>query len=281
MVIRHGQPLRSGGWAWNGQFATAADPNASERWRRSDEQWSTNVGCPLCRVLTDGLTSVILLTMNPDPTQQLAAPLTTQREAVNLRSVLLGLVGVDRHQLPSPPSTTLFWPTPTWSAATLPTGLLLFLMLFVILVNAPLHRFAPRYAYSSGELAVAAGHDPGELRSGLPRPDALSARRIWSASSTTPPSVPNTSSLLRKANLSDWLFPSYASSDIAQRGNDPIVQQYVGRALTETDTFAAHFQRCPLACLAPAGHRLGHLPHRPVRLHHLHDGHSPPPVGGE
>jgi len=174
-----------------------------------------------------------------------------QREAVNLRSVILGLVGVVFINSLNAFNITVL-SNSDLIGGSLPTGLLLFLMLFVILINAPLRRFAPRYAFSSGELAVALGMilvSCAVAFLGLMRYLPTHLVKIFYYAAQRP----EYAALLRKANLSDWLFPAYASSDPAQRGNDPIVQEYAGRALTETDTFIAHFQAVPWhAWLQPA-----------------------------
>ena len=160
--------------------------------------------------------------MSLDPTQQPAAPapaLTLQRNPVNLRSALLGLVGVIVINGLTP-FNNLALANSDLIGGYLPTGLLLFLMLFVILINAPLHRFAPRYAYSSGELAVALGMilvSCALPSLGLMRYLPTLLTKIFYYAAQRPEYV----ALLRKANLPDWLFPSFASSDIAQRGKRP------------------------------------------------------------
>ena len=188
--------------------------------------------------------------MDLDPKQP-SSPLAPERNPVNFRSILLGLVGIVIINALTP-FNVLVLVNSDLIGGGLPTGLLLFLMLFVILINAPLHRFASRYAYSSGELAVALGMilvSCALPHLGLMRYLPTHLTKIFYFASQRPEYV----DLLRQANLSDWLFPSYASSDIAQRGNDPIVQDYVGRALTEKNTFAAHFAAVPWhAWLRPA-----------------------------
>src|SRR5947207_9719921 len=82
-----------------------------------------------------------------------AVVVNSPRRAVNLRSVLLGLLGV----------VFICGLTPynDWAVNNtylvgnyLPVGLLLFFLTFLIGVNGPLHRWAPRLAFSPGELAV-------------------------------------------------------------------------------------------------------------------------------
>ncbi len=193
--------------------------------------------------------------MNRAATQQPSLPPTPplgqQRPPVNLRSVLLGLFGVIAINAITPFNNNVL-ANADLIRSYLPVSLLLFLMVFVILINAPLYRFAPRYAYSSAELAVAIGMIlvgcalPG---SGLMRylPGHLTGVSYYAAQN------PDYADLLRKIDLPDWIFPTAATTDIAKRGTDPVVTQYVGRALTDTDTFAAHFSAVPWhAWLRPA-----------------------------
>src|SRR4051812_32789739 len=78
------------------------------------------------------------------------------RRAVNWRGVTLGLVGVVLLCAITPYNNYVMNNNDLVGNA-LPTGMLLFTFVVVLLVNAPLHRFAPRRAFSSGELAVAMG----------------------------------------------------------------------------------------------------------------------------
>ena len=195
--------------------------------------------------------------MNPASTEQSAStapplPLAAPgRDPVNLRSVLLGLFGVIAINAITPFNNHAL-ANACLIRSYLPTGLLLFLMLFVLLINAPLHRFAPRYAFSPSELAVVIGMilvGCALPSSGLMRylPGHLTGIFYYAAQR------PEFADLLHRVNPPDWLFPTFPSSDPVQRGNDPIVRQYVGRALTDTDTFAAHFLAVPWhAWLRPA-----------------------------
>lgn len=195
--------------------------------------------------------------MDPGSTEQSASatsplPLARpQREPVNFRSVLLGLFGVIALNAITPFNNHAL-NNGCLIRSYLPMGLVLFLMLFVLLVNGPLHRFAPRYAFSPSELAVVIGMilvGCALPSSGLMRylPGHLTSIFHHAAQR------PEFADLLRRVNPPDWLFPTFPSSDPVQRGNDPIVQQYVGRAFTDTDTFAAHFMAVPWrAWLRPA-----------------------------
>ncbi|HWI56610.1 MAG TPA: MraY family glycosyltransferase [Bacillota bacterium] len=97
--------------------------------------------------------------MSLDTQQQpatLPSPLAQERHPVSLRSTVLGLVGVIAISALTPFNNLVLANTDL-VGNFLPIGVLLFLMLFVIVVNAPLARFAPRHAFSAGELAVVLG----------------------------------------------------------------------------------------------------------------------------
>ena len=81
---------------------------------------------------------------------------TKTRSPVNWRSVLLGLVGVCFINALTPFNNHVLINT-DMVGSYLPTGLLLFFMAFVVLINAPLNRWIPRQAFNPGEMAVALG----------------------------------------------------------------------------------------------------------------------------
>jgi hypothetical protein len=134
----------------------------------------------------------------------------------------------------------------------LPAGLLTLLILFTMLVNAPLWRFAPRHALSSGELAVSLGMAlvgcafPSE---GLMRylPGHLVA--YWRRASEDY----EVARLMSMLGLPDWLFPSFGVSDPVARGASPIVGDFFGRVPVDTDTFLSHLLAVPWgAWITPA-----------------------------
>src|SRR2546423_11676083 len=78
------------------------------------------------------------------------------RRAVNWRSIAVGLAGVIFISGLTPFNDFAVNNTNLIGSA-LPVGLLLFFLLLVLAVNAPLRRWFPRWALSEGELAVALG----------------------------------------------------------------------------------------------------------------------------
>src|SRR5688572_2775222 len=79
-----------------------------------------------------------------------------QRLPVNLRSVILGIIGVVFICALTPYNDYALNNT-FLIGNFLPIGLLMFFVLFVAVVNAPLWKWAPRHAFGAGELAVALG----------------------------------------------------------------------------------------------------------------------------
>lgn len=175
----------------------------------------------------------------------------TARRPITWRSVTLGLAGVVAINVLTPFNNLVLGNT-DMVGSYLPTGLTLLLFMFVLLVNAPLHRWFPRRALSSGELAVAFAMALVSCALpfvGLMRylPGHLVGLFNWAGQRTEYAQV------LRDAHLSPWLFPTMASSDPAARANDPVVREYLGRAIVAEDTFLAHFMAVPWsAWLVPA-----------------------------
>lgn len=170
------------------------------------------------------------------------------RRPVNGRSVLLGLVGVGAIASLTGYNDYVINNT-NLIGSHLPIGVLGFLLIFILFVNAPLRRWAPAYAFSSAELAVALGMmlvgcaipSVGMMRY---LPGHLTALFSYAASN------PQDYALLRQLDLPDWLFPTFESSDPAVRGYEPIVQHFIGRAPVEADTFVNHFRAVPWSAWA-------------------------------
>ena len=74
--------------------------------------------------------------------------------AITWRSIALGLAGVIFINVLTPFNNHVLANTDLVSSY-LPTGLLLFFCLFIILINAPINRFLPRLALNTSELGIA------------------------------------------------------------------------------------------------------------------------------
>jgi hypothetical protein len=126
----------------------------------------------------------------------------------------------------------------------LPIGLLLFFLMVVLLVNAPLHAWAPRWAMNRRELIVAMSMTlvacglPG---AGLMRYLPSQIVGLWNEGAKNP----EYAAMLDEMALPDWMFPTYAGQTTAERGFDPITQNYFSRVPGVDDSFAARFAAVP------------------------------------
>ncbi len=175
------------------------------------------------------------MTINP--------PLPQERKPVNWRSILLGLCGVVFINALTPFNNHALMNTDL-VGNYLPTGLLLFFMVFLLAVNAPLAKWSPRKAFTQAEMAVALGMTLVGCALpfvGLMRylPGHLTGLFLFASQR------PEYAEVLRNSHLASWLFPTMSSTDIVARGTDPVVRDYAGRALAESDTFWAHLMAVP------------------------------------
>src|SRR5438093_10764691 len=144
------------------------------------------------------------------------------RRPVNLRSVVLGLLGVV--------FTCALTPYNDWVVNNtylvgnyLPIGLLLFFLTFIILINGALWRWRPSWAFGSGELAVAMGM----VMVGCAVPSSGLMRYLPAAliGVTYQPGVePSYVSVFPRLTLPKWMFPSIAATHRADRATGPVVQ---------------------------------------------------------
>ena len=160
-----------------------------------------------------------------EPAADLSA--TARRGPVSWRSVALGLAGV----------VLICGVTPYNDYAlnntflvgnNLPIGVVMLTFLFVLLVNAPLRRWAPRHAVTGGELAVALSMTLagcGLPSSGLMRylPPALVSPYYNALTDRT------FLDLLEQMHLPAWVFPTMHGDGPAQWKNSPVVISYIGR----------------------------------------------------
>jgi hypothetical protein len=156
-----------------------------------------------------------------------AQALPPVRSAVSGRSILLGLIGV----------VLICGLTPYNDYAlnntflvgnNLPIGVVMLSFLFVLLVNAPLHRWWPKQALSSGELSVALSMTLVSCAlpsSGLMRyfPPMLVSPFYYALYNH--PFL----ELLNQMHLPQWIFPRFSGTEPQQWMSDPIVIGYIGR----------------------------------------------------
>ncbi len=110
----------------------------------------------------------------------------------------------------------------------LPIGVVMLSFLFVLLVNAPLHRWLPRHALSAGELSIALSMTLVSCAlpsSGLMRylPPSLVSPFYHSISNR--PFL----DILESMHLPKWIFPAFTGDGPRQWINDPVVIDYIGR----------------------------------------------------
>ncbi|HLL87847.1 MAG TPA: DUF6785 family protein [Tepidisphaeraceae bacterium] len=149
------------------------------------------------------------------------------QRAVTWRSVLLGLTGVVT--ICSLSFYNDFALNNTFLVGNnLPLGVVLLTFLFVVFVNGPLSRFAPRHALSGGELCVAFSMTlvacclPG---SGLWRYFPGSIVVPWYQARDNA----EIRELLLSLDVPDWIYPRFAAPDRARWLSDPIAYGFVNR----------------------------------------------------
>ena len=151
---------------------------------------------------------------------------TSQRSPISLRSILLGLLGV----------TLICGLTPYNDYAlnntflignNLPLGVMM-LLFAVVLINAPLARWWPDRALSSGEIAIAFTMTLVSCSlpsSGLMRylvPNLVVPMRHAAQK-------PEFLTILESMNVPRWLWPTFDSASPREWSSDPVVEGFVGR----------------------------------------------------
>ncbi len=107
----------------------------------------------------------------------------------------------------------------------LPLGVILLIVGFVLLVNAPLHRWAPRWALGAGELSVALSMALVSCTlpsSGLMRyfPASL-VMQFWHARANG-----EFAALLQTMDVPHWIYPNFRGRTLAEWMNDPVMLGY-------------------------------------------------------
>ena len=159
-------------------------------------------------------------------------PTIPVRRAVNLRSVLLGLLGVFFICGLTPYND--FAVGNTYLVGNfMPVGLLLFFLVIVLLINAPLWRWRPRWALGAGELAtvmammlVSCSLPSSGMMRYLP---AHLANIHYHANAK----AVQYGDMLDTLNLPDWAFPTFAGDSVRERANDDVVKYYRSRIPAE------------------------------------------------
>ncbi len=187
----------------------------------------------------------------PESEPTLEGDISLERPAVNWRSILLGFLGV-LFICGLTPYNNYALNNTDLVGSLLPTGLLFFFALFIFAVNAPLYRWQPRYAFTSGELGLALAMTlvsctlpAGGLMRYLPGNliGMISQARVNY----------DYSAMLRQAHLPSWIFPTFKSSDPAVQGGEDVVRFFLHANRADPDTFAARVANVPWsAWITPA-----------------------------
>ena len=154
-------------------------------------------------------------------------PESPPRRLITLRSVLLGLLGVVLINAITPYNDYVL-NNSFFVGNNLPLGLMGIALLFVVLVNGPLSRFAPRRAFTSSELTVA--FSLALVGCALPSSGLMRyLPPMLVAASAQPAAMPDVRAMVQSMNLPQWMFPTLSGTSIDERANDPIITGYVGR----------------------------------------------------
>jgi hypothetical protein len=164
---------------------------------------------------------------NVDPTSQPTAPTPARSRAITLRSIVVGLLGVLFICVLAPFNDYALNNT-LLVGNFLPVGVLLSILVVVIVVNAPLHRYFPKHALRSGELAVSLAMMLASCAiptSGFMRyvPASIIGIHISAADDA------RFAAAVRSSGLKDWVLPSFERTDPAQRGMEGIARNYHNR----------------------------------------------------
>ncbi len=165
---------------------------------------------------------------------------TARRLPVNARSVATGLLATVLIAAAAPYNDLLVANT-FLIGGTMPIGLLVFFLLLIVLLNAPLRRWAPRMALTGGELGVALAI--GLVGCAVPAVGFHnyvmgSLIGLWHGAGQNVQAA----QLLNSLNLPAWLFPHAHTSDALRAAMEPAISQYVGRVPAgETAPWGAWF----------------------------------------
>ncbi len=165
----------------------------------------------------------------------LSDTVSQQRSAVNLRSVLVGMVGVIILSAIAP-FNDLVLANSAMIGGSLPVGAVFLFCCFAILVNGPLSRFAPGRAMSTGELAVV--FIMVLVSSAIPTRGLM---QMWPATvigvSYHGGENADYRSVLKLLALPNWFWPGTT----AERGpTDPLIAWFYGRMPDSATTTDVH-----------------------------------------
>jgi hypothetical protein len=184
------------------------------------------------------------MTHRPATTALGTAPdAAVSRRPVNWRSVSLGLLGVVVIAALTPYNDWVAGNT-SFIGSHLPTGVLLLLLSFIALINAPLRTLRPHLAMSSGELAVVLGM----MLVGCALPNAGLMRYLpGNLTGLWKPAGGDAEirGLLETLDLPDWMFPTFTTSQVGQRASDPVNAYFYNRTPFVESNFSSQIAAVP------------------------------------
>jgi hypothetical protein len=183
--------------------------------------------------------------MSHTAAQQTATPAAAGKAAsvVSLRAVLLGLTGV-LFICGLTPYNDYVLDNTFLVGNFLPIGLVLFMLLLVLGVNALLHRLIPSRALRGGEMAVILGMTLISCTlpsSGLMRYLPATLVGVYQHAGIDG----DYGRIFRELNLPDWMFPRFESDRFEDRVNDPVLKDYWGRVQIDQPNFRSNIAAVP------------------------------------
>ncbi len=164
----------------------------------------------------------------PPSGQPQSSPSTPRHNPVSWRSISVGLLGVFLICAFTPYNDFVMGNT-YLVGNFMPIGLLLFFMLFLLLANAPLHRWLPRQALTGGELAVALGMvlvSSTIPSSGLMRylpPTLVGFNYLASTGGER-------LTILEELDLPEWMFPARTGEMLQEQAGSAVIRDFHGRS---------------------------------------------------
>ncbi len=149
------------------------------------------------------------------------------RPAVTFRAVLVGLAGVCLIAAVGPYNDLLLENT-FLIGGNMPLGMLVLMLLLLVFVNGPLSRWAPRYAFSGGELSVILGMMLVSCAVPLVGFTSYIIGMLEGIKHNAGSQF-EVATLLSKLHLPEWVFPAVHGQTPAQQASDPVIRDLVGR----------------------------------------------------
>lgn len=150
-----------------------------------------------------------------------------RRPAITFRAVLAGFAGVCLIAAVGPYNDLLLENT-FLIGGNMPLGMLVLMLLLLVFVNGPLSRWAPRYAFSAGELTVILSMMLVSCAVPLVGFTSYIIGMLEGIKHNAGSSF-EVATLLSNLHLPEWVFPAVHGQTPAQQATDPVIRDLVGR----------------------------------------------------